>query len=149
MRCIHSRRDSRLERGADRNGAKVGLIVTRGFGDVLEVGRLQMPDPFNFYTQKPRPLVRKNFVREVDERILGNGRVDTPLDVASVENAAEELVAMGAELPRDFLHQWLQEAAHEREAARIIRNRHPSWPCRCQAKCGPRSANSNAPWRPS
>ena len=109
-----------------RNGAKVGLIVTRGFGDVLEVGRLQMPDPFNFYTQKPRPLVRKNFVREVDERILGNGRVDTPLDVASVENAADELVAMGAELLAISFINGFKNAAHEREAARIIHSRHPS-----------------------
>jgi N-methylhydantoinase A len=109
-----------------RNGANVGLIVTRGFGDVLEVGRLQMPDPFNFYTQKPRPLVRKNFVREVDERILGNGRVDTPLDVASVEKAADELVEKGAELLAVCFINGFRNPAHEQEAARIIRKRHPS-----------------------
>jgi N-methylhydantoinase A len=109
-----------------RNGANVGLIVTRGFGDVLEVGRLQMPDPFNFYTQKPRPLVRKNFVREVDERILGNGRVDTPLDAASVEKAADELVEKGAELLAICFINGFRNPAHEQEAARLIRVRHPS-----------------------
>lgn len=109
-----------------RNGAKVGLIVTHGFGDVLEVGRLQMPDPFNFYTQKPRPLVRRNFVCEVDERILGNGRIDTPLDVASVEKAAEDLVNKGAELLAICFINGFKNPAHEREAARIIRKRHPS-----------------------
>src|SRR3954451_7995546 len=78
-----------------RKGANVGLLVTRGFGDILEVARLQMPDPFNFYTQKPRPLVRKNFVREVDESILGNGRVDAPLDAAGLLQAAVELIRTG------------------------------------------------------
>lgn len=109
-----------------RNGAKVGLLATRGFGDVLEVGRLQMPDPFNFYTQKPRPLVRRNFVREVDERILGNGRVDIPLDVASVEQAVDELVERGAELLAICFINSFKNAAHEHEAAEIIRKRHPS-----------------------
>jgi N-methylhydantoinase A len=109
-----------------RNGAKVGLIVTSGFGDVLEVGRLQMPDPFNFYTQKPRPLVRRNFVREVNERILGNGRVDTPLDVESVERAADELVNAGAELLAICFINSFKNGDHEQEAARIVRKRYPS-----------------------
>lgn len=109
-----------------RNGAKVGLIVTRGFGDILEVGRLQMPDPFNFYTQKSRPLIRKNFVREVDERILGSGRIDTSLDAASVEKAADELVEKGAELLAISFINGFRNPAHEEEAARIIRKRHPS-----------------------
>lgn len=108
-----------------RNGAKVGLLVTRGFGDVLEVGRLQMPDPFNFYTQKPSPLIRRNFVREVDERILGNGKVDTPLSAANVEAAAAELVAKGAELLAICFINSFRNPAHEQEAARIIRERHP------------------------
>ena len=81
-----------------REGAKVGLLVTRGFGDLLEIGRLQMPDPFNFYTQKARPLVRKDFVREVNERILGSGEVHTPLDESSLDRAADELVNYGAEV---------------------------------------------------
>jgi N-methylhydantoinase A len=120
-----------------RNGAKVGLIVTKGFGDVLEVGRLQMPDPFNFYTQKPRPLVRKNFVREVDERILGNGRVDTPLVAADVEKAADELVKMGAELLAISFINGFRNAAHEEEAARIIRKRHPSVPLSLSSEVWP------------
>jgi N-methylhydantoinase A len=120
-----------------RNGAKVGLIVTRGFGDVLEIGRLQMPDPFNFYTQKPRPLVRKNFVREIDERILGNGRVDTPLDVAGVEQAADELIERGAELLAICFINGFKNASHEEEAAQIIRKRHPSIPLSLSSEVWP------------
>lgn len=120
-----------------RNGAKVGLLVTRGFGDVLEVGRLQMPDPFNFYTQKPRPLVRRNFVREIDERILGNGRVDTPLDVAGVEKAADELINKGAELLAICFINGFRNAAHEEEAARAIRGRHPAVPLSLSSEVWP------------
>jgi N-methylhydantoinase A len=120
-----------------RNGAKVGLIVTRGFGDILEVGRLQMPDPFNFYTQKPRPLVRKNFVREVDERILGNGRVDTPLDIADLEKAADELIKKGAELLAISFINGFRNATHEQEAARVIRKRHPSIPLSLSSEIWP------------
>ena len=120
-----------------RNGAKVGLIVTKGFGDVLEVGRLQMPDPFNFYTQKPRPLVRRNFVREIDERILGNGHVDTPLDVAGVERAADELVEKGAELLAICFINGFRNAAHEKEAAQVIRKHHPSVPLSLSSEVWP------------
>ena len=120
-----------------RKGAKVGLIVTQGFGDILEVGRLQMPDPFNFYTQKPRPLVRKNFVREVEERILGNGRVDTPLNAADVEKAADELINSGAELLAISFINGFRNASHEDEAARIIRKRHPSIPLSLSSEVWP------------
>jgi N-methylhydantoinase A len=120
-----------------RNGAKVGLIVTNGFGDILEVGRLQMPDPFNFYTQKPRPLVRKNFVREVDERILGNGRVDTPLDEVAVERAADELTRQGAELLAICFINGFKNPAHEEEAARIIRKKHPTIPVSLSSEVWP------------
>lgn len=108
-----------------RGGARVGLLVTRGFGDLLEIGRLQMPDPFNFYTQKSMPLVRKNFVREVDERILGTGAVHTPLDVASVERAAAELIGRGAEILTVCFLNSFRNPMHERQAADIIRSRYP------------------------
>jgi N-methylhydantoinase A len=109
-----------------RDGARVGLLVTRGFGDLLEIGRLQMPDPFNFYTQKSVPLVRKNFVREVDERILGTGDVHTPLDRASVEAAAAALVDAGVEIVTICFVNSFKNPTHERDAAEIIRARHPS-----------------------
>jgi N-methylhydantoinase A len=107
-----------------RKGARVGLLVTRGFADLLEIGRLQMPDPFNFYTQKARPLVRKNFVREVDERILGSGDVHTPLDQASVERAADELIASGAQVLTICFINSFRNPSHERLAAALIRARH-------------------------
>lgn len=109
-----------------REGAKVGLIVTRGFGDLLEIGRLQMPDPFNFYTQKAEPLIRKNLVREIDERILGSGEVHIPLDAASVELAAAELIERGAEILTLCFINSFRNPAHEQMAAAVIRARHPA-----------------------
>lgn len=120
-----------------RRGARIGLLVTRGFGDILEIGRLQMPDPFNFYTRKPQPLVRKNYVREVEERILGNGRVDTPLDGASVEQAADELIVAGAEILVVCFVNSFKNSIHEREAATIVGRRHPSVPVSLSSQIWP------------
>jgi N-methylhydantoinase A len=120
-----------------RKGARIGLLVTSGFGDVLEVGRLQMPDPFNFYTQKPQPLVRRHFVREVQERMLGNGRIDTLLDPRSVEIAADELIASGAEILVICFVNAFKNPAHEREAAEIVRKRNPSVPVSISSEVWP------------
>jgi N-methylhydantoinase A len=109
-----------------REGARVGLLVTRGFGDLLEIGRLQMPDPFNFYTQKAVPLIRRNFVREVDERILASGAVHIPLDVVSVERAAAELVERGAEILTVCLVNAFKNPDHERQIGAIVRSRYPA-----------------------
>jgi len=109
-----------------RDGARVGLLVTRGFGDLLEIARLQMPDPFNFYTQKSVPLVRRNFVREVEERVLGSGDVHTPLDIGSVERSASELIEHGAEILTVCFLNSFKNPAHEQQAASIIRSKHPS-----------------------
>jgi N-methylhydantoinase A len=85
-----------------------------------------MPDPFNFYTQKGVPLVRKNFVREIEERILGSGDVHTPLDIASVECAASELIERGAEILTVCFLNSFKNPAHEQQAASIIRSKHPA-----------------------
>ena len=129
-----------------RNGAKVGLIVTRGFGDILEVGRLQMPDPFNFYTQKPRPLVRKNFVREVNERILGNGRVDTPLDVADLEKAVDELIKRAPSSLRSLSSMGSGTRYTKKKRRALSVNGIRPFHCRFRAKSGRRFANSSGQW---
>ena len=63
-----------------RNGATLGLLVTAGFGDVLEIQRLRLASPVNFTATRPAPLVPRYRVAEVTERILADGAVDTALD---------------------------------------------------------------------
>ena len=53
-----------------RNGASLGLLVTAGFGDLLEIQRLRLASPVNFTATRPLPLIPRYRVGEVTERIL-------------------------------------------------------------------------------
>ena len=78
-----------------RSGARTGLITTRGFRDVLEIGRIRMPDMFDLTWDKPKPLVPRRHRLEVVERIAADGSIVEPLSEASVILAGERLVAEG------------------------------------------------------
>ena len=110
----------------ERKIAKVGLITTLGFRDVLELGRRTRPTPYGL---KGRfvPLIERQLRLEVAERMDAEGRVLVPLDEAGVEAAAKKLVALGAEsVVIHFLHSYIN-ADHERRAAEIVRR---VWPNR-------------------
>jgi len=108
-----------------RKGARVGLLVTDGFADVLEIGRARLPVPNNIYVDKYQPLVRREMVRPVRERLLSDGSVRVALDEDDVGAATQELLAQGAEaLAVCFLHAY-RNPAHERRAQEIIRERFP------------------------
>ena len=62
-----------------RTGARVGLLTTQGFRDVLEIGRLRMPQLYNMDWDKPPPLVRRALRLEVRERLSATGEVLLPL----------------------------------------------------------------------
>src|SRR5262245_47073900 len=68
----------------ERQGARVGLITTAGFRDVLEIARGNRPDLFNYMFVKPAPFVPRHLRLEVSERLDQRGRVVTPLDLAGV-----------------------------------------------------------------
>ncbi len=73
--------------------AKVALIVTRGFRDVLEIGRHLRPDMYDLNQDKPKPIVPRDLRFEVEERMAPDGTVVTPLDATSVAAAIEALKA--------------------------------------------------------
>jgi N-methylhydantoinase A len=104
----------------ERSIAKVGLITTRGFRDVLELGRRTRPAPYGL-TGRFVPLIPRERRLEVDERLDAEGQVLVPLDEAQVEAAAKALLARGAEsLVIHFLHSYVNPV-HERRAAEIVR----------------------------
>ena len=72
-----------------KTGAVTGLITTRGFRDVLEIGRVRTPDLYDLTWEKPVPLVPRRRRLEVDERIGADGTVVRPLDETGVVRAAE------------------------------------------------------------
>jgi N-methylhydantoinase A len=111
-----------------RTGARTGLITTRGFRDVLEIGRIRMPDMFDLAWDKPKPLVPRRHRLEVTERIAADGTVIQPLSEADVVAAAERLVADGIEaIAVCFLNSY-RNAAHERRAEAILKARFPDLP---------------------
>lgn len=110
----------------ERKVARVGLITTRGFRDVLELGRRTRPSPYGL-TGQFRPLIDRELRLEVEERMDAEGEVVRPLDEAGVRAAAQALLALGAEsLVIHFLHSYINPA-HERRALEIVR---AVWPNR-------------------
>jgi N-methylhydantoinase A len=64
----------------ERTGAKTILLVTEGFRDIYEIGRVNRPDAYNLFFKKHVPLVDRSSRFEVHERLLASGAVHKPLD---------------------------------------------------------------------
>jgi N-methylhydantoinase A len=79
----------------ERKGVTTGLITTRGFRDVLEIGREWRYDLFNLDIEMPRPLVPRRLCLEIDERLDAAGMVDTPLELSQMPGLIEEFRARG------------------------------------------------------
>ena len=111
----------------ERRGPKIGLLTTRGFKDVLEIGRQMRQQMYDVVLRPETPvfLAPGALRKEANERLAADGEVIVPLDEASVEQASAELVAAGVEaVAICFLHSFLNPA-HERRAGEIIRTAHP------------------------
>jgi N-methylhydantoinase A len=109
-----------------KKGARVGLLTTRGFRDVLEIGRVRTPDLFDLTWEKPEPLVERRHRLEVDERIGADGAIVRPLDREGLLAAAERLVADGADvIAVSFINSYVNPA-HERLAERLLGARFPA-----------------------
>ena len=109
----------------ERNGAKCGMIATRGFRDIVELGRRDRPQLYGLYGQF-EPLISRENRLEVDERTDAEGNVVVALDEGQVERAAAQLRAQGCEsLVIGFMHSYANrthEAAAARAAERVWGN---------------------------
>jgi N-methylhydantoinase A/oxoprolinase/acetone carboxylase beta subunit len=104
----------------ERKGARTGLVTTRGFRDVLEMGREKRYDIYDLFLEMPEPLVPRPLRVEVSERLLADGSVHTPLDEADARAAVERLVAEGVEsVAVCFLHSY-RNPAHERRMGELL-----------------------------
>ena len=74
-------------------GAEVWMLVTRGFRDVLEIGRTNRPILYDIRTQKAPPLVPRTRAIEIDERLLFDGTVAKALDDEELGIARQALEA--------------------------------------------------------
>jgi len=102
----------------ERKGARTGLITTRGFRDVLELGRRTRPTPYGLKGSF-EPLIPRDLRLEVDERIDAEGEVVVPLAEDQVREATARLRARGVEsLVIHFIHSY-RDDGHERRAREI------------------------------
>lgn len=109
----------------ERNGAEVGMITTRGFRDILHMGRHKRPHNFSLQFDVPwqsAPLIKRRNRIVVDERVLPpSGRVETALALDQVEQAAELFAERGLDAVMiGFLYSFLNPD-HEMKAAEIVR----------------------------
>ena len=81
----------------EKKGAKMGLITTEGFKDLMEIGWQRRPSLYDLRRPKAESLIPPGMKQEVTERILHDGSVLTPLDEDSVRNAVRLLKEMGAQ----------------------------------------------------
>ncbi len=108
----------------ERKVARCGLITTKGFRDVLELGRRTRPKPYGLIGRFD-PLVSREYRLEADERMDAAGAVIRPLDEDDVRAAVAKLLDLGVEsLIIHFLHAYINPA-HERRAAEIAAE---TWP---------------------
>ncbi len=108
----------------ERKIATAGLITTKGFRDVLELGRRTRPQPYGLKGTF-NPLIPRELRLEATERMDAAGEVVTPLDEAEVEAAVKQLIAAGcSSLVIHFLHSYINPA-HEKRAAEIAKT---FWP---------------------
>jgi N-methylhydantoinase A len=111
-----------------RTGARLGLLVTEGFRDILEIQRLRLPNPLDLYGGRPEPLIPRARVAEVRERVRADGRIDIALDESGLAEAARRLADAGAEgLVVSLLHAY-REPAHERRARAVAEAAAPGVP---------------------
>lgn len=109
-------------------GAKVGLITTKGFRDVLELGRGRRKEIYNWVFRAPKPLVERSLRREVPERLSFRGEIVTPLDLEALDREVDLLLERGADaLAVTFLHAYANPG-HELAARDRIRLRYPDLP---------------------
>ena len=112
----------------ERRGARTALLTTKGFADVLAIGRQNRPHLYRFSQERPPPLVPDALRFEVPERLDAGGRVLHPLDEEAVRRVAGRLEEEAVEsLAVVFLFAY-QNPAHERRAAQLIQEHLPDLP---------------------
>jgi N-methylhydantoinase A len=105
----------------ERRGARIGLLATQGFRDILDIASESRYDQYELALQRPVPLAPRELRFTVPERMDVHGAVRLPLDEAAVAALVPALRAEGIEsLAVAFLHSYANPA-HERRAAEILR----------------------------
>ncbi|MDI3480991.1 MAG: N-methylhydantoinase [Tepidanaerobacteraceae bacterium] len=109
----------------ERKGARTALITTKGFRDVLEIGRANRTDLYNYYYTKPKAFVPRKYRFEVEERLNKDGEVIVPLNEGQVREIAlkckkEQIEAIAVCLIHSYAN-----PAHEERIKTILQEELP------------------------
>lgn len=109
----------------ERKGARTALLTTEGFRDVYEIGRINRPDAFNLSFTKHQPLIPREMIFEVPERLSADGTVMRLLDEEQARATARRLAEQGVEsVAVTFIHSY-RNPAHEVRMGEILREEIP------------------------
>ena len=109
----------------EKKGARVGLITTEGFKDLMEIGNQKRPSLYDLQAQKPVPLIPSGCNIGVRERIRYDGSVYTPLDEENVRQAVRQLKQYGVQAIAVCTLFSFINPAHENRIKEIIAEEYP------------------------
>jgi N-methylhydantoinase A/oxoprolinase/acetone carboxylase beta subunit len=112
----------------ERKGARTGLITTKGFRDVLELGREIRYDAYDIFSEYPEPLVPRALRTEVFERIASDGRVIQYLDQNEVKFVVQSLMDAGIESLAICLINSYENPEHEAKIKTLAEELAPGLP---------------------
>ncbi|MEM7260044.1 MAG: hydantoinase/oxoprolinase N-terminal domain-containing protein, partial [Pseudomonadota bacterium] len=102
----------------ERKLARTGMITTKGFRDIIELGRRTRPQPYGMFGEFT-PIIPRSLRLEVSERLNANGDVLTPLNTEELNSAVQQLLKLGCDsLVIHFLHAYANPQ-HEQQAAEL------------------------------
>ena len=122
----------------ERKGARTALITTKGFRDVLIMGRAKRYDTYNLHLDKPRPLVQRRHILEVDERVGADGEVITSLDEASVDQVMEAIAELELEAVAVSLLHAYANPQHEEVIGQRLRRLNRDLPVSLSSQVSPK-----------
>src|SRR6202035_88219 len=112
----------------ERRGCRAALVTTLGFRDVLELRRVRTPHHYDFFWAKPPPLIPRRHRFELNERVMADGTVLSPVDPAEVRSLAARLKEARVEaVAICFLHAH-RFPDHERAVKEILCEELPGIP---------------------
>jgi N-methylhydantoinase A len=120
-----------------RNGAKVALVVTKGFRDILVIGRQSRPDLYSLTSRKPEAVVPRSRTIEVDERIDAFANIVTPLTESEVARAAAAIAALDPQSVAVCLAFAHLDPTHERMIEAALRKVLPDVPVYLSSRVNP------------
>ncbi len=109
-----------------KTGARTGVLTTRGFRDVVEIGRIRTPTMFDLAWTKPEPLAPRRYRLEVSERLAADGSTVRPLDPAEVRAAGDFFLREGVETVAICFINSYANPVHELAAKRILEAEFPA-----------------------